>query len=120
MAEGDPQIVVTSVRRAEGPQVTQTISTPLGQPDVRVKVIHPLMRILMRSTRTGLQAILGSFSASGLINATGMLANVPFVNFKTALIIALVTGAASFVTTALQNLIEYLGEIDQKAPTWSS
>lgn len=115
----DRQVVV-AVARPDGLTRTTNADTPYGITDVHVKVISPWMRILMRSLRSGAQSLLGSLTGAGIIVGSGLNKDLglPNADFAIAVKIALFTAAATAGVTMLQNLIEYLTELDQKAPTW--
>lgn len=95
--------------------VDTALTTHASMPDILVKVMSPFWVIVIRATRVYLQTLVGLLTAG----ATGMASTVlPATDFAHLLRICASLSVASAVMCALQNFVELLARLDEKAPQY--
>lgn len=82
-------------------------------PNVLIKVVSPLASILIRSARVYLQTMLGLLTAAGIGAASNTL---PAHDFQKLFLTCAGLSIGSAAFCAIQNVIELLGNLDQKFP----
>ena len=107
--------ITTLVVKRDSLEATPLRSVQHNMPDILVRVMSPLQIILIRAARVYLQTLLGLLTAG----ATGMASNVlPVGDFAHLLQICASLSVASAVICAIQNFVELLARLDEKAPQY--
>ena len=106
------EIKTLVVKRDDTPKDETVAVTPGSTaPNLVIKTLRPLSVVGIRTARVYLQALVGLLVAGG-IGAT----SVPGGHFGAAFVQAATLAIAPAAITALQNTIELLAKVDEKAP----
>lgn len=89
-----------------------TLITPVGQPNIIIKVVQPLLLVLVRALRVFLQTLLGLVTA-GLAAPKAL----PAQDFLHLLLLCSSLALAPAAVCVIQNMIELLTKLDQAYPT---
>lgn len=115
MTEEKP-VVVTVSAASVPPSIAQgTLITPVGQPNVTLKIVQPVTIIAVRAFRTFLQTLLGLLTA-GLISPSTLGAS----DFLHLLGMCASLSLAPAIICIIQNMIELAARFDQSHPTITS
>jgi hypothetical protein len=107
--DGTPIVITVPATNNVNPGL---LITPAGMPNVRVKVIEPIVIIAVRAGRVYLQTLLGLLTA-GLAKPT-LLGAADFIHlFGMCASLSL----APAVVCVVQNVIELMAKFDQSHPT---
>ncbi len=112
--ESPVAVVIARTGTGDGRMDNTVATTEDHFPNVIIKVITPLMSIAIRSLRVYLQTLVGLLAAGGIGAASNTL---PAHDFGALLMTCAGLSVASAAVCAIQNVIELLGNLDQKFPT---
>lgn len=90
-------------------------TTPPGLPDLCVVVISPLKRVLIRTLRTYLQALLGFLGLVAVMPLPGTDPTDPLTLWN-KLVLAAGFALAPAVVALLQNVLEMISGLDESQP----
>ncbi len=113
--ESNKPVVVTVTASSALGTGSGVVETPMGQPNIFIKVISPLKVVAVRGVRTFLQTLLGVLGVSA--TAPSALGAVDFYH---ALLHGASISVAATVICVIQNLIELSNNFDQSHPTLTS
>lgn len=116
MADGGEAPIAVVVGRAgtgDGRMDNTLAITADHFPNVIVRVITPLASICVRSLRVYLQTLVGLLAAGGIGAASNTL---PAHDFTKLFLACAGLSVASAAVCAIQNVIELLGDLDQRFP----
>lgn len=113
-AHEKPVVVTVSSNSLPASSEAGVIVTPMGQPNVYLKVVEPITIVGVRALRTFLQALLGLLTA-GLVSPSTLGAK----DFLHLLATCASLAVAPAVVCIIQNVIELTARFDQKHPTFT-
>lgn len=102
----------------ENPDINtdKVVVTPSGEPNIIFTYINPIVGMLVRTARTFLQSWLGIVTAGMAAKTMDVGQVFPAMDFYTLALVALSGSVAAAVITFVQNLIELLGNLNEKFP----
>lgn len=113
----DPNPIATVVvKRSDGISTDVLAKTPVGQPNVAIAALHPLLVIAVRGARVYMQTFLGIATAlqTGFAHKVGIDFGVSDLGSIIAKSAALALAPVFF--TVLQNALEVLTKLDETMP----
>lgn len=113
--ESNKPVVVTVTSTSAQGAGAGLVQTPMGQPNIFIKVISPFKVVAVRAARTFLQVLLGTLG----VGATAPSA-LGAQDFYHALLHGASVSVAATVICVIQNLIELSNNFDQSHPTLTS
>ncbi len=112
---GNAPVVVTVASTSALGTGSGLVETPMGQPNIFVKVIDPFKVVMVRAGRTFLQTLLAT-----LLGAVTVPAALGATDFSHALLHGASLSVGATVICIIQNLVELLNNLDQSHPTLTS
>lgn len=118
-AEVEKVIVTAS---PDAPPDGAIIHTPIGQPNLQVKVMGRVHQIAIRTIRTYLQSLVGFLVAGGtgaveaLGDMVGVDVHLPARDFMDLFLVSASMSLAPAVISLLQNTVELLSELEKDKP----